>query len=80
VPEISATDAARNFADLLDGVEHRHERYTIVRRGRAIGQISPVTGGRGADLKELVRGTRRDRSWAGELDDLRSLAAGDDRS
>jgi prevent-host-death family protein len=79
MPEISATDAARNFADLLDGVEHRHERYTVVRRGRVIAQISPVGGGRGTDLKGLLRGARRDRSWAVELDDLRGLLTIEDR-
>ena len=55
VPEISATDAARHFADLLDAVEHRHEHYTVVRRGRVVAHISPMLGGRGADLKELLR-------------------------
>ncbi len=79
MPEISATDAARNFADLLDAVEHRHERYTVVRRGRVVAHISPMLGGRGADLKELLRGARRDSSWAQELDDLRSLLTIDER-
>jgi prevent-host-death family protein len=80
MPEISATDAARNFADVLDGVEHRHERYTVVRRGRVVAQISPVLGGRGADLKELLRGARNDSTWARELDDLRGLLTVEDRS
>jgi diketogulonate reductase-like aldo/keto reductase len=31
---VSATDAARNFADLLDAIEHRGEHFTIVRRGQ----------------------------------------------
>lgn len=79
MPEISATDAARNFADLLDAVEHRHEHYTVVRRGRVVAQISPMLGGRGADLKELLRGTRRDSSWARELGELRSLLTIDER-
>ena len=33
--EISATDASKRFADLLDAVEHRDETFTVVRRGRA---------------------------------------------
>jgi prevent-host-death family protein len=53
---VPATDAARNFSDLLDAVEHRHEHYTVVRRGRVVAQISPMVGGRGADLKALLRG------------------------
>jgi prevent-host-death family protein len=79
VPEISATDAARNFSDLLDAVEHRHERYTVVRRGRVVAQISPMVSGRGADIKELLHGRMRDSSWARELDDLRALLALDER-
>ena len=51
---MTATDAARNFADLLDAIEHRHERYTIMRRGRAVAQLEPVSRGRGADLKALL--------------------------
>ncbi|MBA2317940.1 MAG: type II toxin-antitoxin system prevent-host-death family antitoxin, partial [Euzebyales bacterium] len=31
--DVSATDAARNFADLLDAVE-RGAQFTIIRRGR----------------------------------------------
>jgi prevent-host-death family protein len=80
MPEISATDAARNFADLLDGVEHRHERYTVVRRGRVVAQISPAAGGRGADLKALLRGARRDPSWAVELEHLRGMLTIEDRA
>jgi prevent-host-death family protein len=79
MPEISATDAARNFADLLDAVEHRHEHYTVVRRGRVVAHISPTLVGRGADLKELLRRARRDASWARELDDLRGLLTIDER-
>lgn len=79
MPQISATDAARNFSDVLDAVEHRHEHYTVVRRGRVVAHISPMLGGRGADLKELLRAARRDSSWAQELDDLRSLLTIDER-
>jgi prevent-host-death family protein len=80
VPEISATDAARNFSDVLDAVEHRHEHYTVVRRGRVVAHISPMLGGRGADVKELLRGARRDSSWAPELTDLRALLTIDEQS
>jgi prevent-host-death family protein len=45
--EITATDAARNFADLLDAVEHRGERFTILRRGKAIAILEPLKDGHG---------------------------------
>jgi prevent-host-death family protein len=80
MPEISATDAARNFADVLDGVEHRHERYTVVRRGRVVAQISPVSGGTGADVKRLLRGAGRDSGWSRDLDELRAIVAVDERA
>ena len=37
--EISATEAARNFSELLDAIEHRGEHFTIVRHGKAIAEL-----------------------------------------
>jgi prevent-host-death family protein len=79
MPEVSATDASRSFADLLDGVEHRGERYTIVRRGRAIAQLSPVSAATGADVKALLRRHRIDREWASETVALRRDLIAEDR-
>jgi antitoxin (DNA-binding transcriptional repressor) of toxin-antitoxin stability system len=69
--EVTATEASRRFADLLDGVEHRGERYTIVRRGRVIAQLEPPRRTSGADAKALLRRHRLDRAWAGETEVLR---------
>ncbi|MBI4260921.1 MAG: type II toxin-antitoxin system prevent-host-death family antitoxin, partial [Actinobacteria bacterium] len=49
--EISATDAARRFSELLDGVEHRGESFTIRRRGRVVARVVPATGARGGVVK-----------------------------
>jgi len=73
MPEVSATDAARRFADLLDAVEHRGEEFTIVRRGRAIAHLQPLTRGRGADVKAVLRRHRPDRAWADDLASVRRL-------
>lgn len=73
MPDITATEAARHFADLLDGVEHRGEHYTIVRRGKAVAHLEPVSSGRGADVKALLRRHRPDTAWSKELTDLRGL-------
>jgi len=73
MPEVSATEAARKFADLLDAVEHRGERFTIVRRGRAVAHLEPVRGGSGAGVKEILRRHGHDRDWATELAALRDL-------
>jgi antitoxin (DNA-binding transcriptional repressor) of toxin-antitoxin stability system len=73
VPDVSATDAARNFADLLDVIEHRGEHFTIVRRGRAVAHLEPVSRGRGSDVKALLRRHRPDGTWAEDLAALRGL-------
>jgi prevent-host-death family protein len=78
--EVSSTDAARNFADLLDAVEHRGERFTIVRRGRAIAQLEPVRGGTGAAAKKVLRRHGQDPSWAEDLASLRQLIEVEERS
>lgn len=79
MPEISATEASRRFADLLDGVEHRGERYTIVRRGRVIAQLGPKQSAGGADLKAMIRAHRPDGAWAEEVRELREGAVTEDR-
>lgn len=71
--EVTATEAARKFADLLDAVEHHGERYTITRRGKAVAHIEPVTRGRGADTKALLRRHRPDARWAHDLGEIRDL-------
>lgn len=80
MPEITATDAARNFADLLDAIEHRGEHFTIVRRGRAVAHLEPMNRGRGADVKDLLRRHQPDSAWASELDEVRQLLEIEDRS
>jgi len=64
--EITASDAARRFADLLDSVEHDGESYTIIRHGRAVAQIDPVSRGRGSEVRELLRRHRPDPEWAAD--------------
>jgi prevent-host-death family protein len=73
MPEVTATEAARKFADLLDAVEHAGQRYTITRRGKAVAHIEPVPRGRGADAKALLRRHRPDTTWAQDLEGVRDL-------
>ncbi|MFN8036491.1 MAG: prevent-host-death protein [Acidimicrobiia bacterium] len=73
MPDITATDAARNFADLLDAIEHRGEHFTIVRRGKAIAHLEPMNRGLGTDVKALLRRHRPDSAWASDLDEVRGL-------
>lgn len=79
MPDVSATDAARSFSDLLDAIEHRGEHFTIVRRGKAVAQLEPVSRGRGADVKRVLREHRPDPRWPGEVADLRASVEIDER-
>jgi antitoxin (DNA-binding transcriptional repressor) of toxin-antitoxin stability system len=79
MPDVSATDAARNFADLLDAIEHRGEHFTIVRRGRAIAHLEPLNRGRGVDVKALLRRHRPDPDWARDVDQVRQLLEVEER-
>ena len=71
--EVTATEAARKFADLLDAVEHDGERYTITppRQGRCSHRTDPR--GRGSDAKALLRRNSPDARWAHDLDEARDL-------
>jgi prevent-host-death family protein len=73
VPEVTATEAARNFADLLDAVEHRGEHFLIVRRGKTVAQLEPAHGGRGAEVKAVLRRHRPDVDWAADLESVREV-------
>ena len=79
MPDVTATEASRSFADLLDAVEHRGERYTILRRGRAVAHLEPVRVSTGAEVKALLRRHRPDSQWADEVDQLRAQLTVEDR-
>ncbi len=79
MPDVSATEAARNFATLLDAIEHRGERFTIVRRGKAVAYLELVSRGRGAEVKALLRRHRPDKAWADEVAALRRLLIVEER-
>lgn len=79
MPEISATEASRHFADLLDAVEHRGESFVIVRRGRVIAQLEPAHATSGARTKEVLRRHRIDASWSDDLAALRSQLVAEER-
>ncbi len=73
MPDVSATEAARGFSDLLDAVEHDGEQYTVIRRGKAVAHIEPIGRGRGVDAKATLRRHRPDPAWADQLAEVREL-------
>ncbi|MEX2419538.1 MAG: type II toxin-antitoxin system prevent-host-death family antitoxin [Acidimicrobiia bacterium] len=77
--DISATDAARRFSDLLDGVEHRGEEYTIVRHGKRVAHLTPAPAGRGLAAKELLLRHRPDPDWRREVEEIRAILTIEDR-
>jgi antitoxin (DNA-binding transcriptional repressor) of toxin-antitoxin stability system len=79
VSEVTATDAARNFADLLDAIEHRGEHSTIIRRGKAVAHLEPMGRGRGEDVKSVLRRHGVDNAWSRDLETVRELVEIDER-
>lgn len=78
MPDVSATEAARHFADLLDAVE-RGEEFRIIRRGRAVASLEPVVRGRGAEIKAVLRRHVVDAAWGGELTAVRGMLSVEER-
>jgi prevent-host-death family protein len=52
---MTATEASRNFSDLLDAIE-RGETVTITRGNRPVAEIAPARGRTGADLRTALKG------------------------
>ncbi len=69
--QLSATDAARRFSEVLDSVESKGESFVVVRHGRAVATIGPAYAGTGRAVKEMLRKHRPDPEWAEELNELR---------
>ena len=79
VPEITATEASRSFADLLDAVEHRSETFVIVRRGKVIARLEPARVASGARATDVLRRHRIDPAWSEEVAELRSQLVTEER-
>jgi antitoxin (DNA-binding transcriptional repressor) of toxin-antitoxin stability system len=79
VRRVSATEAARQFSDLLDQVERDGETFVVERRGRAVASIAPAAAVSGRSLKDLLRSHDPDPRWAGELAEQRASVDREDR-
>ena len=77
--DITATEAARSFSDVLDAVEHRNESFVISRKGRVVARLEPATGTSGRLVKDILTAHPRDRAWSEELAELRDLMTTEDR-
>jgi antitoxin (DNA-binding transcriptional repressor) of toxin-antitoxin stability system len=72
--EITATEAAKRFSDLLDAVEHHGESFVVVRHGHAVASIAPAPTATGAALKAILAANPPDADWAEEARALRAFA------
>ncbi|MEO7804424.1 MAG: type II toxin-antitoxin system prevent-host-death family antitoxin [Actinomycetota bacterium] len=77
--DITATDAARNFSDLLDAVEHRNESFVVRRGGKPIARISPAIHSSGGAVKKLLREFPPDKNWAKDLANVRAELTSEER-
>lgn len=73
--EISATDASKRFADLLDAVEHRGETFTVLRRGKAIAMVTPARRSTLGDVRQLLAEHPPDDDWQRDLAAMRRVVA-----
>jgi prevent-host-death family protein len=76
---VNATEVARNFSEVLDGVEHRHQTYVVTRGGKPIARITPVPSANGLEVKRLLRDQASDSTWADDLAALRDSLTSEER-
>jgi prevent-host-death family protein len=73
---VTATEASRAFAALLDDVE-RGETVVVTRGGKRIATIGPASAGNGAAVRGLLRDGVPDRSFARAVRAVRDVTAFD---
>jgi prevent-host-death family protein len=78
VKRVTATQFARNLADLLDAVEHRRESFEVVRKGRPVARLTPSSAPNGAATKRALERFRPDPAWADEIRGVRELLVDSD--
>lgn len=71
--QVTATEAARRFSEMLDSVENGRESFVVIRRGSPVATVGPAAGSTGRDLKDVLKRNRPDAAWADELRELRDF-------
>jgi len=79
VKSLTATEASRRFSEVLDQVESGEETFLVVRRGRSVARIVPVSHGLGRAVKDVLREGPADEAWASDLAEVRELLSVEDR-
>jgi prevent-host-death family protein len=73
VRTVTATEASRSFAALLDEVE-AGETVVVTRGGRRIAAIGPATAGNGLDFLRLMANAAPDEDFAADVLAAREVA------
>ena len=71
--QITATEAARRFSEVLDDVEHAGATFVITRGGRPVASLGPASAGNAAALKAVLHRYRPDPAWADDIREVRRL-------
>jgi prevent-host-death family protein len=71
---LTATEASRSFAALLDEVE-RGETVVITRAGRRVASVGPAPIGNGAEFLTLLAGHSTDDAFAADVRAARDAVA-----
>jgi prevent-host-death family protein len=69
---MTATEASRNFAALLDAAEHG-ETIVITRAGRRLALLSPAPVGNGSALNDVLSAHSPDDDFARDVQEAREL-------
>jgi prevent-host-death family protein len=77
VRTITATEASRSFASLLDDVE-KGETVIVTRGGRRIAAIGPASAGNGVEVLDLLQSSAIDDGFADDLCGIRRAATTED--
>jgi prevent-host-death family protein len=73
VRQITATEAARRFSEVLDEVEHAGATFVITRGGKPVAALAPAPSGNGAALRAVLHRHRPDSAWAEDIREVRRL-------
>lgn len=73
---VTATEASRSFAALLDEVE-AGETVVVTRGGRRIASIGPAAAGNGGDVVALLRQGPPDKKFAADVATAREAVTAD---
>jgi antitoxin (DNA-binding transcriptional repressor) of toxin-antitoxin stability system len=74
---ISSTDAARNLGECLARIKYTGDRYILMKNNKPVAELGPVSGARGATLRDAWRAMRELRADDDFANDLERVNAAD---